>query len=58
MRRGYVFPMMLVVIWEDVVPGVPLPLNSTNLTIPWSPRESSPSGKIPILEPGIEPGTS
>jgi len=25
---------------------------------PWSPRESSPSGKIPTVEPGIEPGTS
>ena len=28
-------------------------LNSTNL-----PRPSSPSGKIPTVEPGIEPGTS
>jgi hypothetical protein len=34
-----------------------LNLNSTNLPRPWSPRESSPSGKIPTVEPGIEPGT-
>ena len=36
----------------------PLNLNSTNLPRQWSPRESSPSGKIPTVEPGIEPGTS
>jgi len=40
------------------VPGGPLNLKSTNLPRPWSPRESSPSGKIPTVEPGIEPGTS
>ena len=32
-----------------------LNLNSTNLPRPWSPRESSPSRKIPTVEPGIEP---
>ena len=58
MRRSYVVPMILVVIEEDVVPGGPLNLNSTNLPRPWSPHESSPSGKIPTVEPGIEPGTS
>ena len=47
-----------VVIEEDVVPGGALNLNSTNLPRPWSPRESSPSRKIPAVEPGIEPGTS
>ena len=47
-----------VVIEEDVVPGGALNLNSTNLSSPWSPRESSPSRKIPTVEPGIEPGTS
>ena len=47
-----------VVIEEDVVPGGALNLNSTNLTRPWSPRESSPSRKIPTVESGIEPGTS
>ena len=40
------------------MPGGPLNLNSTNLPRPWSPRESSPSGKIPTVEPGIEPGTT
>ena len=38
--------------------GGPLNLNSTNLPKQWSPRESSPSGKIPTVELGIEPGTS
>ena len=47
-----------VVIEEDVVPGGALNLNYTNLPRPWSPRESSPSRKIPTVEPGIEPGTS
>ena len=47
-----------VVIEEDVVSGGALNLNSTNLPRPWSPRESSPSRKIPTVEPGIEPGTS
>ena len=32
--------------------------NSTNQPRPWSLWESSPSGKIPTVEPGIEPGTS
>jgi len=36
------------------VPGGPLNLNSTNLPRPWSPRESSPSGKIPTVEPEID----
>jgi len=58
MRGSYVVPMMRVVIGEDIVPGGPLNLNSTNLPIPWSPRESSPSGKIPTVGPGIEAGTS
>ena len=47
-----------VVIEEDVVPGGALNLKSANLPRPWSPRESSPSRKIPTVEPGIEPGTS
>ena len=28
--------------------------NSANLPRPWSSRKSSPSGKIPTVEPGIE----
>ena len=47
-----------VVIEEDVVPGGALHLNSPNLPRPWSPRESSPSWKIPTVQPGIKPGTS
>ena len=46
------------VIEEDVVPGGALNIGSTNLPRPWSPRESSPSRKIPTVEPEIEPGTS
>ena len=45
-------------IGEDVVPGGPLNLNSTNLPRSGSPREISPSRKIHTLEPGIEPETS
>ena len=40
-----------VVIEEDVAPGGALNLNSTNLPRPWSPWESSPSRKIPTVEP-------
>ena len=47
-----------VVIEADVVPGGVLNINSTNLPRPWSPWESSPSRKIPMVELGIEPGTS
>ena len=47
-----------VVIEEDVVPGGALNVNSTDLPRRWSLRESSPSRKIPTVEPGIEPGTS
>ena len=35
-----------------------LNLNFTTLPRPWSPRESSPSRKIPTVELGIEPRTS
>jgi hypothetical protein len=47
-----------VVIEGDVVPGGALNLNSTNLPRPWSLRGSSPSRKIPTVEPEIEPGAS
>jgi hypothetical protein len=47
-----------VVIEEDVVAGEALTLHSTNLPRQWSPRECSPSRKIPTLKLGIEPGTS
>jgi len=38
--------------------AIGLNLNSTNQPRPWSPRESSPSRKIPTVELGIETGTS
>jgi hypothetical protein len=47
-----------VVIEEDVVPGGALNLNPTNLSRPWSRRESSSSRKIPTVELGIQPGTA
>ena len=47
-----------VVIEEGVVPGGALSLKSTDLPRPWSPRESSPSRKIPTVEPRIEAGIS
>ena len=40
-----------VVIEEHVVAGGALNLKSTNLPRPWSPRKSSPSRKIPTVEP-------
>ena len=40
------------------MPGGPLNLIPTNLPRPWSPRESSSSGKIPMVVPEIEPRTS
>jgi hypothetical protein len=58
MRRSYVVPMRWMVIYEYEVPGGALYLNSTNLARPWSPRDLPLQGKIPMAEPGIEPGTS
>ena len=40
------------------IQGGTLNLNSINLPRPWSLWESSPSRKIPTVEPGIEPGNS
>jgi hypothetical protein len=58
MRRSYVVPMRWMVIYEYEVPGGALNLSSTKLPRPWLQWESSPQGKIPMVEPGIEPGTS
>jgi hypothetical protein len=58
MRRSYVVPMRWMVIHEHEIPGGALKLSSTKLPRPWSPWESYPKGKIPVVEPGIEPGTS
>jgi hypothetical protein len=46
------------VVYEYEVPGGALNLCSTELPRPWSPWKSSLHGKIPMVEPGIEPGTS
>jgi hypothetical protein len=57
MRHGYVFPMRWMVIYEYGVPGEALNLNSTTQTmvtmgiLPYQ-------GKIPMVEPEIEPTTS
>jgi hypothetical protein len=46
------------VIYEYEVKGGALNLNSTKLPRPWAPWGFSLQGKIPMAEPGIEPGTS
>jgi hypothetical protein len=53
MRRSYVVPMRWMVIYEYGVPGGALNLNSTNY-----PDHGHHQGKIPMVDPGIEPGTS
>jgi hypothetical protein len=58
MRRSYFVPLRWMVIYENEVPGGALNLSATKLPSPWSPWESSPTRKIPTVEPGIEPGTS
>jgi hypothetical protein len=58
MRRSYVVPMQWMVIYEYEVPGGALNLNSTKLPRPWSPWDLPLQRKIPMAEPGIEPGTS
>jgi hypothetical protein len=58
MRRNYVVPMRWMVIYDYEVAGGALNLSSTKLSGPWSPWESSLQGKIPMVQPGIEPGTS
>jgi hypothetical protein len=45
MRRSFVVPMRLMVIYEYEVPGGVLNLSSTELPRSWSPWESSPSRK-------------
>jgi hypothetical protein len=58
MRRGYVVPMRWMVICEYGVPGGALnPILLTTQTM--VTMEILPyQGKIPMVEPGIEPGTS
>jgi hypothetical protein len=56
MRRGYVVLMRWMVIYEYGVPGGALNLNSTNY--PDHGHHGDPQGKIPMVEPGMKPGTS
>jgi hypothetical protein len=51
-RHSYIVPMRWVVIYECEVPGRALYLNSTKLSSPWSPWESSPSRKNPHCKTG------
>jgi hypothetical protein len=46
------------VIYEYEVTGGALNLSSAKLPRPWSVWDSSLQGKIPMVEPGIKPGTS
>jgi hypothetical protein len=58
MRRSYVVRMRWMVIYKYGVPGGALNLNSTNYPDHGNHGNLSLQGKIPILEPGIEPWTS
>jgi hypothetical protein len=58
MRRSYVVPMRWMVIYEYEVPGGALNLNSTNYPDHGRQGDLPLQGKIPMVEPGIEPGTS
>jgi hypothetical protein len=58
MRRSYVDPMRWMVIYEYEVPGGALNLNSTNYPDHGRQGDLPLQGKIPMAEPGIEPGTS
>jgi hypothetical protein len=58
MRRGYVVPMRWIVIYEYGVPGGALNLNSTNYPDQVTMGIFPYQGKILMVEPRIEPGTS
>jgi hypothetical protein len=57
MRRSYVVPMRWMVIYEYEVPGGALNLKS-NYPDHGRQGDLPLQGKIPMAEPGIEPGTS
>jgi hypothetical protein len=58
MRGSYVVLIGWMVIYEYEVPGGTLNLSSTNYT-DYGQHENLPfQGKIPMVEPEIEPGTS
>jgi hypothetical protein len=58
MRGSYVFPMRWMVKYEYEVPGGTLNLKSTNYSDHGGQGDLPLQGKIPMAEPGIEPGTS
>jgi hypothetical protein len=58
MRRSYVVPMRWMVIYEYEVPGGALNLKSTNYPDHGRQGDLPLQGKIPMAEPGLEPGTS
>jgi hypothetical protein len=58
MRRSYVVPMRWMVIYEYGVTGGALNLNSTNYPDHGHQGDPPQSGKIPMVELGIEPGAS
>jgi hypothetical protein len=58
MRRSYVVLMRWMVIYEYEVPGGALNLKSTNYPDHGRQEYLPLQGKIPMAEPGIEPGTS
>jgi hypothetical protein len=58
MRRSYVVPKRWMVIYEYEVPGVALNLSSVNYTDHGHNGNLPLQGKIPMVDPGIKPGTS
>jgi hypothetical protein len=58
MRRSYVVPMRWMVIYEYEVQGGALNLVLLNYPDHDYHENLSYQGKIPMIEPGIEPGTS
>jgi hypothetical protein len=58
MRRSYVVPRRWMVIYEYEVPGGALNLKPTNYPDHGRQGDLPLHGKIPVAEPGIEPGTS
>jgi hypothetical protein len=58
MSRSYVASMRWMVIYEHEVPGEALNLSSTNYPDLGLRANLPLQGKIPMVEPGIEPGTS
>jgi hypothetical protein len=58
MRRSYIVPMRWMVIYEYEVPGGALNLSSTNYSDHGRQGDLFLQGKIPMAEPGVEPGTS